>query len=114
MDERFFIVHYFFVHNNAEDSLYTRQFTIAEPFFSFWRFGLGFIFRTKRKSHNGRRILFLPDGINEKNEVEYPIDLYFRIFSGTFPERSFGQRHPERNYSTDGLQKTGRQTSSEI
>ena len=48
-----FIVHYFFIFYNAEDSLHTRQFTATEPFFSFWRFGLGFIFHQKRSNHNG-------------------------------------------------------------
>jgi len=48
-----FIVHYFFIFYNAEDSLHTRQLTVTEPFFPFWRFGLGFIFYPKRPNYNG-------------------------------------------------------------
>lgn len=76
-----FIVHYFFIFYDAEDSLHTRQFTVTEPFFPFWRFGLGIIFYPKRPNHNGGGILLLPDGFDEKNEIEYSFDLHVGVFS---------------------------------
>ena len=79
-----FIVHYFFIFYNAEDSLHKRQFTITKPFFSFWRFGLGFIFYSKRSNHYGGGILLLPNGFDAEDEIEYSFDLHVGIFSGTF------------------------------
>gem|GEM_PF-4778693 len=77
-----FIVHYFFIFYNAEDSLHTRQFTVTESVFSFWRFGLGFIFHPKRSNHYGGGILLFPDGFDAKDEAEYSFDLHFGIFPG--------------------------------
>lgn len=109
-----FIVHYFFIPYNAEDNLHTRQFTITESFFSFWRFGLGFIFHQKRPSHYGGGILLLPNGFDEEDEIEHSFDLHVGIFPGTFTERSFIERRSERNRPVDGLQKTGRKTFGKI
>ncbi len=77
-----FIVHYFFIFYNAEDSLHTRQLTATEPFFPFWRFGLGFIFHPERPNHYGRGILLLPYGFDAENEIEHSFDLHVGVFSG--------------------------------
>lgn len=87
MDDLSFII--FFTFYNAEDNLYPGSLAVTQSFLSLWRCGVGFFFYQKWPTHNGRRIVFLPDGLDAENEAQYPFDLHIRIFSGTFSERSF-------------------------